>query len=253
MVKNVTCDDAGFAGPVYRLVMVSILRTLTCFAAFTVLPAHAAEGAAGIVRVGPAILVFGLAALLLIALGFRASPADLPAMLSRKLARMRIRRALHALSRDALHDLILPGAYGGLAKIDHAVLTAGGILCIRALPYDGSIFGTEDEPQWSSVNGPKRRRFLNPIIQNEGRRRAVQKAVPGAPVTNLVVFPDTAEFKSAMPKNVIHLCELESFVAKFVFGPSRVDDWDAIWLSLKAAALDSVDARKDYAAQVGFS
>ena len=38
------------------------------------------------------------------------------------------RRVLRRRSPNVLHDFILPGAYGGLTKIDHAVLTAGGIM-----------------------------------------------------------------------------------------------------------------------------
>jgi hypothetical protein len=40
-----------------------------------------------------------------------------------KVGQFRIRRALSKRSPDVLHDFILPGAYGGLAKIDHAILT----------------------------------------------------------------------------------------------------------------------------------
>lgn len=253
------CDDASLAIRVYGCCMASRLRVFLFLspvsALFSALSAQAAadESGTGIVDVGPAMIIFVLAALLLLTLLFRATHIDLTGSLSGKLGRIRVRRALQAVSRDVLHDFILPGAYGGLAKIDHAILTAGGILCVRTVSHGGVVFGTEDEAQWSSIKGPRRRRFLNPLIQNEGRRRAVQKALPGAPVANLVVFTGAVEFKSPMPKNVIHLDELESFVAKFVFGPSRVDDWDAIWLSLKAAALDSSADRKDYAAQIGFS
>ena len=164
----------------------------------------------------------------------------------------RIRTALAKRSPNVLHDFIVPGAYGGLVKIDHALLTAGGILCIQTKHFNGAVFGVEDEAQWTNVDGVNRRRFLNPTIQNEGRTRALQKVVPDVPVANLVIFTGSVEFTSTPPKNVIHVNNLESFVAKFVFGPSKIDDWHAVWLTVKQAAMTDVDTRKDLQAQVGF-
>jgi len=149
-----------------------------------------------------------------------------------------------------LHDFILPGAYGGLTKIDHAILTAGGILCIQTKHYNGIIFGAEDEPQWTNVDGAIRRRFLNPMIQNAGRTRALQNVVPDVPVANVVVFTGAVEFPTAPSKNVIRVGNLDSYIAKFVFGPSKVKDWDAAWLTVKAAALTDEATRKDLQAQI---
>ncbi len=202
---------------------------------------------------GLAIAVFAIAAALLLALVFRGSVSHVAGLVSRQIGHFRVHRALRKLGRDVLHDFILPGAYGGLVKIDHAILTAGGIICIRSVTMSGSVSGGETDAQWTLTAGSKRRRFLNPMIQNEGRARAVQKAVSGAPVANLVIFTGAVTFASAMPRNVIHIDDFESFVAKFVFGPSKIDDWDAVWLTLKAATLDSDEYRKDFAAQIGYS
>ena len=84
-----------------------------------------------------------------------------------------------------LHDFIIPGAYGGLAKIDHAILTSGGILCIQTKHFNGIVFGDEDEAQWTNVDGVRRQRFLNPVIQNEGRARALRQVVPDVPVPTI--------------------------------------------------------------------
>lgn len=235
--------------------MLLLLRTLLSSLPLMTLPAVAAvdEDAAGITSVGPAVFVFAIAAALLLSLLFRSSASHLYHYLSNQIGRWRIRRALRARSKDVMHDFILPGAYGGLARIDHAIMTAGGIICIRAMPYSGTVFGGEHEPQWSNIDGSRRRRFLNPLIQNEGRRRAICNVVPGVPVANLVIFTDQVEFTSPPPKNVIRVGELESFIAKFVFGPSKIDDWDSVWLSIKAAVLDDPDSAKDLAAQIGFS
>lgn len=219
------------------------------------LPALAADTGlqTGITSVGPAKFMFTLAAALLLTLIFRSTANHLARFATAKIGQWRIRSALSKSSPDVLHDFILPGAYGGLAKIDHAILTAGGILCIQAKHYNGVVFGGEDEAQWTNVDGVKRQRFLNPLIQNEGRTRALKKVVPGVPVANLVIFTGSVEFTSPPPKNVIHVDQLESYVAKFVFGPSKIEDWHAVWLTVNSAALTDEDTRKDFQAQLGFS
>ena len=235
--------------------MLKTVRSIISALPLITFPAFAADGEfqTGITSVGPAKFLFTLAAALLLTLIFRSTANHLARFATLKIGQWRIRTALAKRSPDVLHDFILPGAYGGLAKIDHAILTAGGILCIQTKHYNGVVFGGEDEAQWTNVDGVKRRRFLNPVIQNEGRTRALQKVVPDVPVANLVIFTGSVEFTSPPPKNVIHVDQLESYVAKFVFGPSKIDDWHAVWLTVNSAALTDEDTRKDFQAQLGFS
>ena len=219
------------------------------------LPALGADAQAetGVTSVGPALIIFTLAAALLLTLVFRSASHHVTRFVTARIGQRRIRSALEKRSPDVLHDFILPGAYGGLVRIDHAILTAGGILCIQSKHYNGIVFGAEDEAQWTNVDGVKRRRFLNPLIQNEGRSRALRQIVPDVPVANLVIFTGSVEFTSPPPRRVIHVRDLESFVAKFVFGPSKVKDWDAAWLTVKAAALTDEESRKDLKAQLTFT
>jgi len=232
--------------------MIVLVRILASSLPLITLPALAAEPAAvtGITGVGPAAFLFTIAAALLLTLVFRSAASHVMRLVTGKIGAMRIRRALAARTPDVLHDFILPGSYGGLTKIDHAILTAGGILCIQTKHYNGIVFGGEDEPQWTNVDSTLRRRFLNPLIQNEGRTRALQKVVPDVPVANVVVFTGAVEFPTPPPKNVIRVDQLDSFIAKFVFGPSKVKDWDAAWLTVKSAALTDEDTRKDLQAQI---
>lgn len=235
--------------------MLKTVRTFLSGLPLIAIPAFAAEGElqTGITSVGPAKFLFTLAVALLLTLIFRSTANHLARFVTAKLGQSRIRTALAKRSPDVLHDFILPGAYGGLAKVDHAILTAGGILCIQTKHYNGVVFGGEDEAQWTTVDGIRRRRFLNPLIQNEGRTRALQKVVPDVPVANVVIFSGNVEFTTPPPKNVIHVDQLESYIAKFVFGPSKIDDWDAVWLTVKGAAMTDIDTRKDFQAQLGFS
>jgi hypothetical protein len=235
--------------------MFRLVRNLIISAPLITLPSIAAnsETASGITGVGPAVFLFTLAAALFLTLVFRSTANHLARFLATRIGQWRIRGALAKQSPDVLHDFILPGAYGGLCKLDYAVLTAGGILCIQTKHYSGVVFGDENEPQWTNVDSVHRRRFLNPLIQNEGRARALRNVIPDVPVANLIIFTGFVEFTSVPPKNVIHVRDLESYVAKYVFGPSKIEDWDAVWLTVKAAALTDVDTRKDFHAQLGFT
>ena len=232
--------------------MIVLIRLVATSLPLIALPALAAEPAVatGITNVGPAAFMFTIAGALLLTLIFRSTASHVVRIVTSRIGAFRIRRALEARTSDVLHDFILPGAYGGLVKIDHAILTAGGVLCIQTKHYNGIVFGGEDEAQWTNVDGTLRRRFLNPLIQNEGRTRALQNVLSEAPVANVVVFTGSVEFPTAPPKNVIRVSELDSFIAKFVFGPSKVKDWDAAWLTVKSAALTDEATRKDLQAQI---
>ena len=232
--------------------MIVLIRSLASSFPLIALPALAADSAnaTGITGIGPAAFIFTIAGALLLTLIFRSVAAHVVGIITAHIGVQRIRRVLDARSPNVLHDFILPGAYGGLVKIDHAILTAGGILCIQTKHYSGIVFGGEDEPQWTNVDGTMRRRFLNPLIQNEGRTRALQNSVPEVPVANVVVFTGKVEFPTPPPKNVIRVGQLDSYIAKFVFGPSKVKDWDAAWLTVKSAALTDEATRKDLQAQI---
>lgn len=234
--------------------MLNPVRRIITSTPLVAMPALAADAGAqtGITSVGPAIFLFAIAGVLLVTLVFRSTANHVASFITGKIGQVRIRAALAKRSPDVLHDFLIPGAYGGLARIDHAILTAGGILCIQSKHCNGIVFGGADEAQWTNVDGVRRQRFLNPLIQNEGRRRALQNVVPDVPVENLVIFTGSVEFTSAPPGNVIHVSQLKSFVEKHVFGPSKIKDWHAVWLTVNSAVLRDAAARKDFAAQINF-
>ncbi len=212
-----------------------------------------AEVVTGLANTGPGFLIIGLAGALLLTLLFRASAKQVARAIKERLGQRRIGKILQHRSKDVLDDFILPGAYGGLTCINHAILTSGGVLCIQTKHYNGIVFGGSDEPQWTNVDGIHRQKFLNPLIQNEGRTKTLQKVVPDVPVANLVVFTGSVQFTSPLAKNVIHVRDLDTYIAKFVFGPCKIEDWDAVWLTVTAAALTDDASRKDFDAQLSFS
>ena len=77
--------------------------------------------------------------------------------------------------------------------------------------------------------------------------------MPKVPVASLVVFTGAVQFTSVLEKNVVHIRDLNSYISKFVFGPCKIDDWDAVWMTVKAEALTDEESRDDFNAQLGFS
>ena len=256
-VQNVTDYDAGERSTPYALHMIRRLLPNAIVVACVSLawPSVAAEEdiVTGLTNTGLGMFIIAVAGALLITLLFRASATQLARIVTGQIGKRKIRKVLNARSADVIEDFILPGAYGGLTHIDHAILTSGGILCIQTKHYNGVVFGEPDEPQWTNVDGIQRRKFLNPLIQNAGRTRALQKVVPDVPVASLVVFTGSIQFTSTLEPNVIHVRDLDSYIARFVFGPCKVDDWHAVWMTVKASALTDDETRKDFDAQLSFS
>jgi hypothetical protein len=218
-------------------------------------PSVAADDAVatGLNNTGVGMFIIAIAAALLITLLFRASATHVARMVTQRIGKHRMHKILNGRSANVIEDFILPGAYGGLTHVDYAILTSGGILCIQTKHYNGIVFGDAKEPQWTNVDGIHRRKFLNPLIQNEGRSKALQKVVPKVPVASLVVFTGAVQFTSVLEKNVIHIRDLDTYIAKFVFGPCKIKDWDAVWMTVKAEALTDEESRKDFNAQLSFS
>ena len=119
-----------------------------------VLPSAAADATAdadvvtGLANTGIGLFIIAIAAALLLTLMFRASATHFARLIAEKTGKLKIHKILNARFPDLLEDFILPGAYGGLTHIDHAILTSGGILCIQTKHYNGIVFGTADEPQY---------------------------------------------------------------------------------------------------------
>jgi hypothetical protein len=215
--------------------------------------AGATEAATGLSNFGVSAAIITIACILLLVLLFRGSTSKMTRFIGEKRGKTKLKRVLRRRSRDVLEDVLIPGAYGGLTRIDYAILTSGGILCIRAKHCNGTVFGSDDDPQWKNVDGVCQQKFLNPAIQNAGRTRALQNIVPDVPVANLVVFTGSVQLAAPKVRNVIHVRDLDSYIAKFVFGPCKIKDWDAVWLTVRSALLTDEGSRRDFRAQLSFS
>ncbi len=72
------------------------------------------------------------------------------------------------------HDLYVPNKEGGTSQVDHVVTSPTGIFVIETKHYDGWIFGTENQRNWTQVIYKRKEKFLNPIWQNYGHIQALK-------------------------------------------------------------------------------
>lgn len=184
---------------------------------------------------------------------FRSSLGRIARDMSKAAAERGISNTLYRHSPNVLNDFIVPGAYGGLTRINHAILTPGGIICILTKHYDGVVFCGPRTPQWTNVDGIGRQKFLNPLIQNDGRVAALQKIVPNAQIKSLVVFTGDTQFASEPECNVIYARDLDAKIAKIASASGPLDNIDADWMLIKSAVRTDEESRKDFDAQLSFS
>lgn len=93
-----------------------------------------------------------------------------------------------------LNNLLIPS--GGNTKythIDHVVVSIYGIFCIETKGHRGIIFGNATEKYWTHIYFKSRERFYNPLYQNFGHVKALEKSLlkhgVKIPIISLVVFP----------------------------------------------------------------
>lgn len=167
-------------------------------------------------------------------------------------SKRRLREALRCAQLESIENLVLPGSCGGLTRIDHAVLTSAGVVCIRSRHVNGTIFANANDPQWMVVDGVTQSQFLNPLIQNDGRVGAVRQVLPDMPVFNLVVFTGNTRFSVAPAANVIHVADLPAWLRQFQEQHESAQNHDDAWLTLRAAALTDEASLRDFEAQLSF-
>jgi hypothetical protein len=102
-------------------------------------------------------------------------------------------------------------------QIDHILVSRFGVFVIEAKDYNGWIFASERSRQWTQVLYRMRFRFQNPIHQNYKHLctvRALLDFLPQETVKSVVVFTGSARFKATVPKGVVMLKDLTSYIER---------------------------------------
>jgi hypothetical protein len=98
-------------------------------------------------------------------------------------------------------------APGGTSQIDHVLVADTGIFVIETKHYGGWIYGSPGDSCWTQVIYKKKSKFNNPVHQNYGHVKALQALfnLPESNFISVVVFTNTAEFKTSVGSAVVKL------------------------------------------------
>ncbi|MCF7675645.1 MAG: NERD domain-containing protein [Akkermansiaceae bacterium] len=114
-------------------------------------------------------------------------------------------------------DLYLPRPDGdGTTQLDHVVVSPYGIFVIETKNYQGWIFGTEKQAQWTQQIYRHKSKFQNPLHQNalHVKSLAAFLRLPADRFQSVVFFIGDATFKTPMPDNVLNRGLLDWIKAK---------------------------------------
>ena len=128
----------------------------------------------------------------------------------------------------ALHDLLIP-LYESTTQIDHLYVSRYGIFVVETKNYAGWIYGDAEQKQWTQVLYQQKRRFYNPLKQNETHIKALAYLLklPMETFHSIVVFVGEAEFKTALPDNVLQGADISGYVRRFrrsLLSQAQVDE-----------------------------
>ena len=113
--------------------------------------------------------------------------------------------------------LILPDGRGGTAELDLVVFSRFGIFALEVKHWRGFVFGRKNDRVWTvTYLGRKKFKDSNPLRQNSGKLKALQKItrLPSRAFYSVAVLSsDECEFKSPdRPENVVYLNELADYI-----------------------------------------
>ena len=106
---------------------------------------------------------------------------------------------------QSLNNVTLQTGHGTV-QIDHVIVSRFGIFVIEAKNYQGWIFGSEQQAEWTqSLPGGRKFRFQNPLRQNYRHIKSLADflSLPERYFHSVVMFWGESEFKTSMPPNVM--------------------------------------------------
>jgi len=115
-----------------------------------------------------------------------------------------------------IDNVILPTDDEMTTQIDHVIVSRYGVFVVETKTYDGSIYGRAEEPRWTHVRFRKKSGFQNPLRQNY-RHMATIAELTGIPmdcIKPIIAFAGTTKFKTQMPEEVVHFCDVPGYVRK---------------------------------------
>lgn len=113
-----------------------------------------------------------------------------------------VANAIRGLGMPLVNDVVLPGKTG-LTQIDHVVLTRSGLVVLETKNYSGDLYDQGRGRDWVQRIGGRKNYHHNPLDQNYGHKRAVEKAAGNVAVHAFVVLAGNGRFPKAWPEGVL--------------------------------------------------
>ncbi|WP_066893599.1 nuclease-related domain-containing protein [Clostridium nigeriense] len=151
-----------------------------------------------------------------------------------------------------LNDIMVKGN-NGTSQIDHILIGKKGIFVIETKDYKGSIYGDEYSREWTQIINMKKNKFYNPIRQNYGHIKSLEKHIKRNDVfISLIVFTNKSKLKKVKTNTpVIQLKKLKRFIRKYKsdIKLSKVEIED-IYNLIKKSNINSARARKKHVKRI---
>lgn len=110
----------------------------------------------------------------------------------------RVNKILERLDDSKVLKDVLLKTENGTTQIDHILIHKKGIFVIETKNFDGWIFGSEKDKYWVQSLYKKKSKFYNPIRQNYGHVKAIEKYLPENRrdiLRSIIVFNNQCSFK----------------------------------------------------------
>ena len=93
---------------------------------------------------------------------------------------------------------------GKSRQIDHILICSKGVFVIETKNYAGQIYGKEDSDEWKQYLNGKVYNFKNPIFQNYGHKKIIEKTLKDEKnIIPLVVFTTRCKLKVNAKKSLV--------------------------------------------------
>ncbi len=120
-----------------------------------------------------------------------------------------------------LHDMVLL-SNGYTVQIDHIVVSRFGIFCIETKTHSGKIYGSEKSEFWTQYVGNKKYPLRNPIRQNYGHMKTIERVLEGlpwAPIIPIVAFAGKVDLNLSLENSlVVYSSQLASTIQSYRVG-----------------------------------
>lgn len=116
-----------------------------------------------------------------------------------------------------INNLLFSDDSGQSCEIDHIFINRRGIWVIETKNYSGTIYGGEDQREWTQVlaYGNVKNKLYNPVKQNQTHIYHLSKYLKARNIfINVVVFLDNADVTNVRSASVITLSDLKDIKNK---------------------------------------